>query len=118
MSGILRRVRERMAWTLTVAKHSSSRLLERVFQPGLHRQRATAERNTAFLTEHGFNHVEDGDISLIDAEGNPLRLIKTQSTQLVFIVLGKRKHRAYIHLDKKGRYMSYSGLVSLEKISR
>ncbi|TLX16834.1 hypothetical protein [Rhizobium sp. MHM7A] len=86
---------------------------EPVLHPRRHRARKRVNRNQDFLKSLGFKEIEDGDLSYIDAEENALRLVQSDAAQITFIVVGRRRSRAYIKLDKKGRYTSYTGPIRI-----
>lgn len=88
---------------------SISSTLEPVLHPRRCREKKRLSRNQDFLKSLGFKEIEDGDLSYMDAEGNALRLVQSDAAQITFIVVGRRRSRAYIKLDKKGRYTSYTG---------
>lgn len=86
---------------------------EPILHPRRYRDKKRALFNRDFLVNLGFKEIGDGDLSYIDADGNPLRLVQTNQTQITFIVIGRRRSRAYIKLDKKGRYTSYTGPIKI-----
>lgn len=88
-------------------------VLEPVLHPRRYREKKRINRNQVFLKSLGFKEIGDGDLSYIDAEGNALRLVQSDSAQITFIVIGRRRSRAYIKLDKKGRYTSYTGPIKV-----
>jgi hypothetical protein len=83
--------------------------LDRVFHPLQYKQKRRNEANHKFLVNLGFSEIDDGHLSYVDGDGNSLRLIQTTDRMLTFIVVGRRRSRAYIKLDGKGRYVSYTG---------
>jgi hypothetical protein len=91
--------------------------LKSAFEPALHprryRQEKRANRNQDFLKGLGFREVGDGDLSYIDAKGNALRVVQSDAAQITLIVIGRRRSRAYLKLDKKGRYASYTGPIRI-----
>jgi hypothetical protein len=87
--------------------------VEPVLHPRRYREKKRSDRNQGFLKSLGFKEVDDGDLSYIDAQGNALRLVQSDVSQITFIVVGRRRCRAYIKLDKKGRYISYTGPIKI-----
>jgi hypothetical protein len=102
---------------LARARKKLSAAFERAVEPALHpgkyREKRRVERNENFLKSLGFKEIGDGDLSYIDSEGNALRLVQSNPVQITFLVIGRRRSRAYIKLDKKGRYTSYTGPIKL-----
>ena len=105
-----------VSWFSGVYQKSVS-ALEQAIGPSLHpssyRAKRRAKQNEDFLKNLGFKEVCDGDLSYIDSDGNPLRLVQSNATQITFLVIGRRRSRAYIKLDKKGRYTSYTGPIKV-----
>jgi len=98
---------------LTKLRSAILRAIEPVLHPRRYRDKKRAISNRDFLANLGFKEIGDGDLSYIDADGNPLRLVQSNQTQITFIVIGRRRSRAYIKLDKKGRYTSYTGPIKV-----
>lgn len=87
--------------------------LEIILHPRRFRKKNRARANREFLERLNFQQIDDGDLSYIDGKGNALRRVQTTKTQITFIVVGSRRRRAYINLDKKGRYISYTGPIKI-----
>jgi hypothetical protein len=87
--------------------------IEPIAHPKRHYARKIEAHNRLFLVKQGFTEIDNGDLSYIDSAGNPLRLVQTNTAQITFIVIGKRRSRAYLKLDKKGRYTEYTGPTTI-----
>lgn len=72
---------------------------------------ATIEHNDRFMSDNGLQETGGSEVTHYDAAGTPLRLLEAGPQQLVFMAVGRRGRRAYIHLDERGRMRSYSGVV-------
>lgn len=85
----------------------------KITHPRKHRAIKLEMRNRDFLRKIGFEEIDNGDLSYIDGESNALRVVQTNQNQITFIVIGKRRSRAYLKMDKKGRYTEYTGPIKV-----
>ena len=69
--------------------------------------------NDQFLANHGIQETGGHDITHVDDEGNNLRLMEINTMYIVFMAVGRRNRRAYIHLDHNGRMVEYTGVVAI-----
>ncbi len=66
------------------------------------------------MERNGIEEIDGGDsFSHMDSEGNMLRLISTGVDVIVFMVVGRRSKRSMITIDKNGKFLEYSGAVSI-----
>ena len=69
--------------------------------------------NDRFLASNGIHETGGHDITHVDDEGNHLRLMEINRMYIVFMAVGRRNRRAYIHLDTEGRMVEYTGVVAI-----
>ena len=69
------------------------------------------KHNERFLEE---NEIEELDeINFRDANGNRFKIENIFAGEIEFMAVGKRNKRAYIKIDDCGKFLSWSGIVSL-----
>jgi hypothetical protein len=70
--------------------------------------------NQRFLDDCGIREVEGADsFTHVDSVGEKLKFISTGKDAAEFRVVGRRNKRAFIFIDKNGKFTQYSGVVSL-----
>jgi len=80
-----------------------------------HRQKLfkIEDKNINFLEKFGLAETGEKEITHVDAQQNPLRVLERTSDAIIFIAVGKRNKRAYIKLAPDGEMIGYTGIVSL-----
>lgn len=71
------------------------------------------EHNEQFLRQFGFQYIGETEITHMDGDGNPLRLVEQTDDSLVFQAVGRRNRRAYISISPEGRMLGYTGVIAL-----
>jgi len=70
--------------------------------------------NSHFMDDRGIVEVDGSDsFTHIDSEGNMLRLETVGRDLVAFFVVGRRGKRAFIYMDEEGRFLEYSGIISV-----
>lgn len=72
-----------------------------------------ADRNEHFLQEFGFEELDGTEVTHMDGEGNPLRLMERNDESIVFLAVGRRNRRAYIRLSPEGQMLGYTGVIAI-----
>lgn len=69
--------------------------------------------NESFIADHGLQPLDDENMR--DSEGNRFRLAKTFThiNEIEFIAVGQAGKAGYLRYDGAGKYISWSGLVSI-----
>lgn len=69
------------------------------------------KHNAAFLNKHGLREL--GENKLYDSDRNIYRLKNQFHDTMEFIAEGRRNKRGYIKYDRTGKYIDWSGMVSI-----
>ena len=70
--------------------------------------------NQTFLNENGIREISGADsYTHVDANAEKLRLTNIGKDTAEFFVVGRRNKRAYLTIGDNGKFVSYSGVVSL-----
>lgn len=72
-----------------------------------------ADRNEHFLEQFGFEELDGTEVTHIDGDGNPLRLMEHNGDSIVFLAVGRRNRRAYIRLSPEGEMLGYTGVMAI-----
>ena len=69
------------------------------------------KHNIAFFISNGLELLDEKNVR--DADGNRYRLKNMFANEIEFIAEGRRNKRGYIKYDKTGKYIDWSGMVSI-----
>ncbi|MGQ2909197.1 MAG: hypothetical protein ACT6QU_14730 [Aliihoeflea sp.] len=72
-----------------------------------------ARQNRSFLVNAGIIPTKAKDATHVGPDAERLRLLGNDDGNVVFMVVGRRSKRAYISMDREGRFLEYTGPISV-----